>query len=81
MRTYAVAIAVGAFFAFPTSVFSHGVGPGIQIGPGGVHIGGDRAQEGSPQECEELRKACLNKDELGEQREGNCRRFRETCKD
>ena len=44
----------------------------------------DRGQEGSPQECEELRKACLNKDELGEQGEqgeGNCRRFRETCKD
>jgi hypothetical protein len=30
-------------------------------------------------QCEELRRACENKDRLGEQGEGNCRRYRETC--
>jgi hypothetical protein len=29
--------------------------------------------------CEELRMACMHKDQLGEQGEGNCRRYRETC--
>ena len=33
MRTYALAIAASAFFAFPTSTFSQN----IEIGPGGVH--------------------------------------------
>ena len=36
MRTYALAIAAAALFAFPTSTFSQN----IEIGPGGVHIGG-----------------------------------------
>jgi hypothetical protein len=27
-----------------------------------------------------LRRACLHKDELGEQGEGNCRRYRRTCR-
>jgi hypothetical protein len=30
--------------------------------------------------CEELRRACLNKDRLGERGEGNCRRFRAECR-
>jgi hypothetical protein len=29
--------------------------------------------------CEELRLACQNRDRLGEQGEGNCRRYRQTC--
>jgi hypothetical protein len=29
--------------------------------------------------CEELRLACENKDRLGEQGEGNCRRYRQMC--
>jgi hypothetical protein len=35
--------------------------------------------EASAQSCRELRKACLMKDELGEQGQGNCRRYRDTC--
>jgi hypothetical protein len=31
-------------------------------------------------QCEELRIACMHKDQLGEQGEGNCRRYRETCR-
>jgi hypothetical protein len=78
MRTYALAVAAAALFAFPTSTFSQG----IEIGPGGVRIGDDHGRGGSQQqECEELRNACLHKDQLGEQGEGNCRRYRETCKD
>jgi hypothetical protein len=30
-------------------------------------------------QCEELRLACESKDRLGEQGEGNCRRYRQTC--
>jgi hypothetical protein len=35
--------------------------------------------EANAQSCRELRKACLMKDELGEQGQGNCRRYRDTC--
>jgi hypothetical protein len=31
-------------------------------------------------QCEELRMACMQKDQLGEQGEGNCRRYRESCR-
>lgn len=78
MRTYALAIAAAALFAFPVSAFSQG----IQIGPGGVHIDTDQDREGtSRRDCEELRRACTHKEELGEEGEGNCRRYRETCKE
>jgi hypothetical protein len=30
-------------------------------------------------DCRELRLACLHKDELGEQGQGNCQRYREIC--
>ena len=38
------------------------------------------ARRGGGGECEELRAACLRKDQLGEQGEGNCRRYREICR-
>jgi hypothetical protein len=83
MRMYALAIVAAALFAFPSSTFSQGIEvPGVEIGPGGVRIGNDHRREGASQaECEELRSACLHKDELGEQGEGNCRRYRETCRE
>jgi hypothetical protein len=31
-------------------------------------------------QCRELRQACLNKGQLGERGEGNCRRYRRTCR-
>ena len=45
---------------------------------------GSPAPAGAPSrraggQCEELRLACENKGRLGEQGEGNCRRYRETC--
>jgi hypothetical protein len=75
MRVYTLAI-VAAAALFPTvPAFSQG----IEIGPGGVHI--DRGRDRESRDCEELRRACLHKDELGEEGEGNCRRFRETCEE
>jgi hypothetical protein len=73
MRAYALAIVAAALFC-PSPSFSQT----IEIGPGGVEIDSDHDQPG--QDCEELRRACLHKDELGEQGEGNCRRYREACK-
>ena len=78
MHRYALAIATAAALFSPVPASSQT----IEIGPGGVHIDRDRDREGSrQQDCEELRSACLHKDELGEEGEGNCRRYRETCKD
>jgi hypothetical protein len=81
MRTYALAIAFAAALFYPVPSSSQG----IEIGPGGVYVdrnrnrNRDRDREGTRQDCKELRRACLHKDELGEQGEGNCQRYRETC--
>ena len=69
-RVAFVVAAAAALFVIPTSVFSQS----IQVGPGGVRVDRDRGGQ-----CEELRRACENKNRLGEQGEGNCRRYRETC--
>ena len=75
MRMYALAIVAAAALFPPVPAFSQG----IEIGPGGVHIDRGRARE--DRDCEELRRACLHREELGEEGEGNCRRYREACKD
>jgi hypothetical protein len=77
MRTYALAIAAAAIFAFPASAFAQAV----EIGPRGVEVEGLRPGRSvvGPVNCDELRKACLNKNELGEQGQGNCERYRERC--
>ena len=75
MRMYALAIVAAAALFPPVPAFSQG----IEIGRGGVHIDRGRARE--DRDCEELRRACLHKEELGEEGEGNCRRYRETCED
>jgi hypothetical protein len=72
MRTFGFAIAVAvAMFVLPVNVQR------VEIGPGGVRIGGDRP---SREVCAQLRRACLHKDELWEQGDGNCRRYRRTCR-
>ena len=72
MRNYAFgAAAATALFATPISAFSQS----IEVGPGGVRV--DDGRGGG--QCEQLRRACENKDALGERGEGNCRRYRETC--
>ena len=68
MRKFAFGVAAAtALSVIPISAFSQSV----EIGPGGVRVRGG--------ECEQLRRACENKDVLGERGEGNCRRYRETC--
>jgi len=65
----------------------------IEVGPGGVRVGHDRVDSRrrdrvrepvrerlSRSQCSELRRACLNKERLGEQGEGNCRRYRALCR-
>jgi hypothetical protein len=67
-RKYALGVAAAAaLFVIPMTALSQS----IEIGPGGVRLGSG--------ECEQLRRACENKDMLGERGEGNCRRYRETC--
>jgi hypothetical protein len=74
MRTFLLtAVAAAALSAFPATSFSQ-----VEIGPGGVRIGQPRQSRAAL--CQELRAACLNKEQLGEQGEGNCRRYRQTCR-
>jgi hypothetical protein len=68
-----------------TDVSSQGVG--IEVGPGGVRVGPTHNRWRSEREgvrrgpdCRELRAACLNKEQLGEVGEGNCRRYRRLCR-
>ena len=68
MRTYALAIAAAALVVAPISALSQSV----EVGPGGVRVNPGAAQSG---QCEELRLACQNKEQLGEQGEGNCRQI------
>ena len=81
MRTYALAMAAVAPFALPPSAFSQGIefGPGgVQIEPG--HHGYYHGRSAYGGECRELRQACIHKEELGEQGQGNCQRYRRMCR-
>jgi hypothetical protein len=61
VRKFALALAVAALFALPTSAFSQDV----EIGPGGVQINpGYHHHHHEEGDCRELRAACLHKDEL-----------------
>ena len=74
IRNVAFAIAAVATLMFPVIASAQS----IQVGPGGVRVDDGRGRGGGGQ-CEELRRACENKDRLGERGEGNCRTYRETC--
>ena len=80
MQKLALVLAVATLFALPMSAFSQDVeiGPGgVQINPGyGYHQGYHHRHGG---QCEELRAACMHKEELGEQGQGNCQRYRQMC--
>lgn len=86
-RRYAVqkltlALAVAALFALPMSAFSQDVeiGPGgVQINPGYGYQHGYYHRHRGYGQCEELRAACMHKEEMGEQGQGNCRRYRQMC--
>jgi len=71
MRNYAFGVAAAtALFVIPISAFSQS----IEVGPGGVRVYDGRGGG----QCEQLRRACENKDVLGERGEGNCRRLKWT---
>ena len=60
MRNYVFgAAAATALFVIPISAFSQS----IEVGPGGVRVYDGRGGG----QCEQLRRACENKDALGEQ--------------
>jgi hypothetical protein len=74
MRT----LAVIALLMAPVMAPLPAIGQAVEIGPGGVQVyphGGSHAGR----ECRELRAACMHKEELGEQGQGNCQRYREMC--
>jgi hypothetical protein len=77
LKIFAIALAI---VDLPISAFSQGIeiGPrGVEVDPGrGSH---ERDRDGYARECRELRQACLHKEELGEEGEGNCARYRERC--
>ena len=78
MHKYAIVLAAAAALLFPISAYSQQ----IEIGPGGVRIGRDVDQGGYRHrdgQCERLRRACEYKEERGEQGQGNCLIYRETC--
>ena len=79
MGKFALGLTFAAFLASPPSAFSQDLqfGPnGIQIIPGYHHHHHDEGEG----DCRELRAACLHKDELGEQGQGNCERYRRMCR-
>ena len=47
----------------------------FEFGPGGLRVYPHRGSG----DCRALRAACMHKEELGEQGQGNCRRYRELC--
>jgi hypothetical protein len=73
--------ALAALVAVPHTGFAQG----FYVGPGGV--GFDDGRRGYYEErrggyremCRELRRACLYKEELGDEGRGNCRRYRARC--
>lgn len=71
MRYTVLALLAGVVI-LPTSAFAQQ----IEIGPGGIRVEPPRSEH-----CRELREACIHKEELGEVGEGNCRRYRESCRE
>lgn len=78
------AAVLAALVAVPGLVHAQG----FYVGPGGVGFDDGRPRRGYYEErrrggyremCRELRRACMYKEELGEEGAGNCRRYRRTC--
>jgi hypothetical protein len=84
MRKYLFAICAAVLFAIPTAAFAeiiHVALAGVRAEPShryytryeGLY---DRYES---EQCRMLRSSCSHKEELGEQRLGNCRKFRDLC--
>lgn len=92
-RSVLSAAVLAAFLALPGTVYAQGfyVGPGgVGFDDGRPRRGYDDARPrrgyyeerrggGRREMCRELRRACMYKEELGEQGGGNCRRYRNAC--
>jgi hypothetical protein len=77
--TFVLATALVASLVLPTSA---AFAQGIEIGPRGVEVNPGPPppdRHWSAGDCEELRAACLHKEELGEEGQGNCQRYRAVC--
>jgi len=83
-----------AFSPGPATAQQHPIqlAQGVYVGPGGVGVdvegrrheryyGEDRGRRyyGEGNSCARLRRACMHKEERGEEGMGNCRRYREMC--
>jgi hypothetical protein len=76
MRAHLFAAVAAACFAFPASAFSQE----IEVGPGGIRVAPHYSgRSASRADCAELRAACLHKEEVGEEGQGNCHRYRKLC--
>jgi hypothetical protein len=79
MRIHVLALIAAALLSIPSPSYAQGV----EVGPGGIRV--DPGYHRYPRHygysgsCRELRKACLNKEELGEAGQGNCERYRRLC--
>lgn len=77
MRNFALAVAAAMLCA----VAAPALAQGIQIGPGGIQLEPQyRGRSVGREACDELRRACLYEQELGEEGEGNCRKYRRQCR-
>jgi|WetSurMetagenome_2_1015567.scaffolds.fasta_scaffold1490682_1 hypothetical protein len=81
MRAYILAACLAATFVLPAAAIpaENGSDAGlVQVNHRGYSREGGRWGYGT--DCRELRRACLYKEELGEQGRGNCQRYRELCR-
>jgi hypothetical protein len=89
MKTITLCIAIAAGCAFSTGPataqqYPMQLAQGVYIGPGGVGVDVEgrrhRRYYGEDNACARLRRACVHKEERGEEGMGNCRRYREMCR-
>jgi hypothetical protein len=70
-------VASGLVFLNIVAASALPVGNALQTAPG---VESTVQQVQGRRHCDELRRACLNKDKLGERGEGNCQRYRAQCR-
>ncbi len=78
MNATALALATAGLLATSGTAFAQS----IEIGPRGVQVDpypSYRGRSAARYDCDELRRSCLYKQELGEEGSGNCRRYRRYC--
>lgn len=81
-----VAVAVGCALSIEPAAAQQNpvqLAQGVYIGPGGVGVdieGRRHRRYYRDDTCERLRRACIYKEERGEEGMGNCRRYRRVCR-